>query len=161
MTGRPTPMTTSPSPAPKLEEYDMSDCNAVHSPYRSGLTIDSIARENITPDNKPEIVKPFQRMVGGLNWLSVSTRPDLAVSVSLLSQFMHNPSSGHIRAGKRVLAWLSGTRNHSLRYTQEGRFTGSLINWVDKPAPTSLCETYTDANWAHRTPPIPVKTWWR
>jgi hypothetical protein len=125
----------------------MSDCNALRSPYRSGLTIDSIARDNITPDNKPEIIKPFQRMVGGLNWLSISTRPDLPVSMSLLSQFMQNPSSGHILAGKRVLAWLSRTRNHGLQYTQGGRFTEGQIGWVDKPAPTSFCETYTDANW--------------
>jgi hypothetical protein len=61
-----------------LDDFDMSDYNAVRSPYRSGLTIDSIARDDVAPDNKPEIVKPYQQMVGGLNWLSISTRPDLA-----------------------------------------------------------------------------------
>jgi hypothetical protein len=43
-----------------LEEFDLIDCNAVRSPYRSGLTMDSIARDHVPPDNKPEAVKPFQ-----------------------------------------------------------------------------------------------------
>jgi hypothetical protein len=130
-----------------LEEFDLIDCNAVRSPYRSGLTMDSIARDHVPPDHKPEVVKPYQRLVGGLNWLAISTRPDLAVSVSLLSQFMQDPSKGHMDAGKRVLAWLSGTRNHGLQFTQGGKFTENLIAWVDKPEPTSLAESYTDANW--------------
>jgi hypothetical protein len=130
-----------------LNKYNLTDCNAVRSPYKSGLPIDSIARDNILPDNKPEVVKPYQRLVGGLNWLAISTRPKISVSVSLLSQFMQNPSSGHVHAGKRVLAWLSGTHNHGLRYTQGGRFTESLVGWVDKSKPTALIETYTDANW--------------
>jgi hypothetical protein len=67
--------------------------------------------------------------------------------VSLLSQFMQDPSKGHMDAGKRVLAWLSGTRNHGLRFTQGGKFTENLIAWADKPEPTSLAESYTDANW--------------
>jgi hypothetical protein len=67
--------------------------------------------------------------------------------VSLLSQFMQDLSKGHMDAGKRVLAWLSGTRNHSLRFTQGGKFSENLVGWVDKPEPTSLAESYTDANW--------------
>jgi hypothetical protein len=58
-----------------LEEFDLIDCNAVRSPYRSGLTMDSIAWDHVPPDNKPEVVKPYQRLVGGLNWLAISTRP--------------------------------------------------------------------------------------
>jgi hypothetical protein len=50
-------------------------------------------------------------------------------------------------AGKRVLAWLSDTRNHGPWFTQGGKFTENLIAWVDKPEPTSLAQSYTDANW--------------
>jgi hypothetical protein len=39
-----------------LEEFGLIDCNAVRSPYRSGLTMDSIARDHGPPDNKPEVV---------------------------------------------------------------------------------------------------------
>jgi hypothetical protein len=130
-----------------LEKFGLINYNTVRSPYRSGLTMDSIARGHVPPGNKPEVVKPYKRLVGGLNWLAISTRPDLAVSVSLLSQFMQDSSKGHMDADKRVLAWLSGTPNHGLWFTQEGKFTENLIAWVDKPEPTSLAESYTDANW--------------
>jgi hypothetical protein len=76
-----------------LEEFDMLDSNAVRSPYRSGLTMDYIAQDHVPPNNKPEVLKPYQRLVGGLKWLAISTRPDLLVSVSLLSQFMQDPSN--------------------------------------------------------------------
>jgi hypothetical protein len=91
----------------------------------------------VAPHNKPEIVKSYQQIVGDLNWLSVS----------LLLQFMQNPSRGHILAEKQVLAWLSGTCNHGLRYTQGGRFTESLIGWVNKLQPSLFYETFTYADW--------------
>jgi hypothetical protein len=100
-----------------LEDFDLVDCNAVRSPYRSGFSMDSIARDHVPPGNKPEVVKPYQRLVGGLNWLAISTRPDLSVSVSLLSQFMQDPLKGHLDNGKRAFVWLSSTRNHGLRLT--------------------------------------------
>jgi hypothetical protein len=112
-----------------LDDFNISNCNTVRSPYLSCLTIDSIACDDVASDNKPEIVKPYQQMVGSLNWLSINTQPDLAMSVSLLLQFMQNPSSGHILANRWVLAWLSGTW-----YTQGGPFTVSLISWVDNPS---------------------------
>jgi hypothetical protein len=100
-----------------LEEFDLLNCNAVRSPYCSCLTMDSIARDHVPPDNKSEVVKPYQRLVSGLNWLAISAHPDPSVFVSLLFQFMQDPSKGHMDAGKDVLAWLSGTRNHSLWFT--------------------------------------------
>jgi hypothetical protein len=130
-----------------LEDFDLIDCNMVHSSYRSGLTMDSIARDHVPPGNKPGVVKPYQQLVGGLNWLAISSRPSLAVSMSLLSQFMQDPSKGHMDAGKRVLAWLPGTPNHGLWFTQGGKFNENLIAWVDKPEQTSLAESYTNANW--------------
>ena len=92
-----------------LEDHQMSDCNPVRSPYRSGLVIDSIPHDGCDPLFKPDIVKPYQRLVGGLNWLSTSTRPDLCVAVCLLSQFSHNPSEGHLDAARYVLRYLQGT----------------------------------------------------
>jgi hypothetical protein len=141
-----------------LEEFDLIDCNAVRSPYRSDLTMDLIARDHVPPDNKPEIVKPYQRLVGGLNWLAISTRPDLAVSVSLLSQFMQDPSEGHMDAGKRVLAWLSSTWNHGLRFTHGGNSLRTSSPGLTNPSqllwPKATPMRIEDL----KTPPIPVRT---
>jgi hypothetical protein len=67
---------------------------------------------------------------------------------------MQNPSSGHLNTGKRVLAWLSGARNHGLRYTQGGQFIEGLVlvGWVDKLKPTHI--SHRDIHW-HQ-----LGTWW-
>ena len=130
-----------------LEDHQMSDCNPVRSPYRSGLVIDSIPHDGCDPLFKPDIVKPYQRLVGGLNWLSTSTRPDLCVAVSLLSQFSHNPSEGHLDAARYVLRYLQGTKDYGVRFTQNRCFTDHIEDWVHRPLGTSECIAFTDANW--------------
>lgn len=49
----------------------------------------------------------YRRLVGRLIYLSV-TRPDLAYSVYILSQFMHHPREEHWEAALRVVHYLKG-----------------------------------------------------
>jgi hypothetical protein len=102
-----------------------------------------------TPDKKPHLVKPYQQLVGGLNWLSLNSRPELTVLVSLLSSHLQNPSGSHMTAAKHVLAWLSGTRNHGICLTQGGSFAAGLVSWIDHADDinTPLSQNFADANW--------------
>jgi hypothetical protein len=45
---------------------------------------------------------PYREAVGSLNYCAVAMRPDITFSVSLLAQFMENPSRIHWEAVKRV-----------------------------------------------------------
>jgi hypothetical protein len=130
-----------------LDDLNLTDCNPVKSPYRSGLVINSIPHDGMAPEDKPDIVKPYQRAVGGLNWLATSTRPDLSVCVSLLSQFSHNPSEGHLEGVKHVLKYLKGTKDWGIRFRQNDHFTASLPEWTQRPPGSSECIAFTDANW--------------
>ncbi|XP_050896227.1 uncharacterized mitochondrial protein AtMg00810-like [Lathyrus oleraceus] len=49
----------------------------------------------------------YQRFVGKLIYLS-HTRPDIAFSVSVVSQFMHSPFEEHLEAVYRILRYLKG-----------------------------------------------------
>ena len=49
----------------------------------------------------------YQRLVGRLIYLS-HTRPDIAFSVSMVSQFMHVPGPEHFEAVYRILRYLRG-----------------------------------------------------
>ncbi|XP_071626304.1 uncharacterized protein [Temnothorax longispinosus] len=59
---------------------------------------------------------PFQRLIGALMYLAVSTRPDIAYAVNFLSQFNTNYSTEHWLAAKRILRYLRGTEGHGLMY---------------------------------------------
>ena len=78
-------------------------------------------------------MKSFQRLVGGLNWLSLCTRPEITVATRLLSSHNIKPSQGHYDSAKYVLQWLGGTRNFGIRFTQGGDFAKAITSWVDKP----------------------------
>ncbi|XP_043471732.1 secreted RxLR effector protein 161-like [Leptopilina heterotoma] len=71
---------------------------------------------------------PYQSLIGALIYLVVSTRPDIAYTISVLSQFNVNPGRMHWVAAKRVLRYLRSTSDHGLTFkkTQE-----KLIGFVD------------------------------
>lgn len=76
--------------------------------------------------------EPYQRLVGKLIYLTL-TRPDITYTVHVLSQFMHQPTSAHFQAAKRVLRYLSNTINQ-----------GILL--ASKSAAT--LQAYCDSDWA-------------
>jgi hypothetical protein len=124
-----------------LENHGMEECNAVDSPYRSGFVIDRIPDDGVPVKQKTRLVKRYQSLVGGLLWLQRHTRPDISTAVSLLSCYSHNPSAGHYEAAKRVLAYLQGTLDRGIRFTQGGPPVSVNVSFPTTDG------TYTDANW--------------
>ncbi|GKV48156.1 hypothetical protein SLEP1_g54984 [Rubroshorea leprosula] len=61
------------------------------------------------------------------------TRPDLSFAVNRLSQFMHQPTTVHWQAAKRVLRYLRGTCFHGL---------------LLRPQPSLSLHAFSDADWA-------------
>jgi hypothetical protein len=101
-----------------IDQFRMQDCNAVGSPFRSGMVIDRLTHDGIPPADKPNLVKDYQKLVRGLNWLACSTRPDITAAVSLLSRHLTNPSQPHMDSARYALAWLKGTADHGICFTQ-------------------------------------------
>ena len=58
----------------------------------------------------------YRGLVGCLNYLSTTTRPDIAFGSHLLSSFLENPGLAHWVAAKHVLRYLQGTKSHKLSY---------------------------------------------
>ncbi|XP_062710954.1 uncharacterized protein LOC134288990 [Aedes albopictus] len=76
----------------------------------------------------------FRQLVGGLQFLAQSTRPDIAYAVNSVSTFSGNPGEPHWTAAKRILRYLKGTLNTKLVYQKK---------------PDSLFEGYSDADWGN------------
>jgi hypothetical protein len=95
------------------------------------------------------LVKKYQSLVGGLLWVQRHTRPDISTAVCLLSSYSHNPTADHYEAGKRVLAWLQGTIDRGIRFTQGGTSTSVNVSFPIDPnsAFPTTDGVYCDANW--------------
>jgi len=58
----------------------------------------------------------YQQRVGSINFSAVNTRPDISKAVSILSQFLQNPSPTHIAAADRTLEYLIGTKYWAIEF---------------------------------------------
>jgi len=66
-------------------------------------------------------------------YLAISTRPDIAYSVGVLSRFSANPGPQHWAAVKHLFRYLKGTLDYKLTYSPD-------------PTSSSLFTTYSDAD---------------
>lgn len=97
----------------KLEEFGMVNCRPVKSPCA--------AKKILSPGTPKEIEAakdlPYQALVGSLQWLAHTTRPDIAYAVSQLSSFNSSWTLSHWTAAKRVLRYLRYTQLQTITYT--------------------------------------------
>jgi hypothetical protein len=126
--------------------------NAVSSPkmtpYRSGLPIDSIPKQQSTisnPENE-KLQSKFRSLMGMLNWLSISTCPDLTMVHSLLASATESPSRAHLEALRHVGRYVKANTDYGISFSSHSN--AALESFVEfplddinlKPHPTALCQ---------------------
>src|SRR5665213_1620242 len=77
-------------------------------------------------------------MIRSLMYLMIGTRPDIAATVSIISQFVSNQTTLHHQAAKRILRYLKGMINMKLNFEK-------LNSDKESKLPTLI--DYSDANW--------------
>ena len=82
---------------------------------------------------------PYIHAVGSLMYLAISTRPDIAYTVGVLSRFSPNPGPPHWLAVKHLFRYLKGTLDYKLTYSPTS---------CSAPHQSELFLTYSDA--AHK-----------
>ena len=97
-----------------LEETGMLDCKFVNIPMDSNVKFVLGKGE---PLRDPGI---YRRLVGKLNYLT-NTRPDIAFSVSVISQFLQSPCDSHWDAMIRILRYIKGTPGQGVLYENRGQ----------------------------------------
>jgi hypothetical protein len=73
----------------------------------------------------------YRSLVGALNYLSVTTRPDITFAVSLLSQYLNQPGTQHWEAGVQVFRYLKGTRDIGLKLIKNSTPEDKLVGYAD------------------------------
>eukprot|EP00961_Rhodomonas_salina_P214077 2890941-Rhodomonas_salina.1 len=102
-----------------IEHFNMVGCKPVSTPAEPNSHLVK-GDQPQTPDKT--VVRDYQRLIGGLMYLSCFTRPDISHAVNQCSKFMSNPRPSHVIAAKRILHYLAGTKHLKLTY-----------KWSDNP----------------------------
>lgn len=79
----------------------------------------------------------YRKLIGMLFYVSIHSRPDISVSISILSQKVQNPTKIDLDEVKRVIKYLKGTKNFKLRLSNKSE-NSDLV-------------AYSDADWAEDT----------
>ena len=109
-----------------LRRAKMADAKPVATPMSSTQVLTLNSGDLLSDPSEYRVI------VGSLQYLGL-TRPDIAFPVNRLSQFMHQPTSTHWEAAKRVLRYLAGTADKGIFFSANTPFN---------------LHAYSDADWA-------------
>ena len=131
--------------------------NTPQTPYRSGYPVDTIPPKDYPLHTQEKLIKKMQFLIGSLNWIAISTRPDISTIVAFLSKFTHHPTQSHIDSAIRVVKYLKGTKHLSISFSTNANKT--LSAFVNFPIQNDELTALTDANWGpqDQANPGPVK----
>lgn len=121
-----------------LEETGMSGCRPADTPMELNAKL-------WEKGNVPVDIGRYQRLVGKLIYLA-HTRPDIAFSVSVVSQFMHSPYEEHLEAVYRILRYLKSNPGKGLYFKKTNDRDVSIFtdaDWagsvIDRKSTTGYC----------------------
>ena len=82
----------------------LSDVTTIPTaPYRNGFPMDSIPTPTIHNNDQDKLTKTMHQLVGSLNWLAISTRPNISTITNMIVKYTSAPSKQHIQAAKQVI----------------------------------------------------------
>lgn len=114
-----------------LSDYKMDSAKHSKIPMDVGYIKSHESESKLLPNNND-----YRRIVGSLLYLTVNTRPDISVAVSILSRKICNPTEQDLTELKRILKYLSSTKDLKLK-------VGNNL-----PESETILEGYADADWA-------------
>jgi len=108
----------------------MAECKMVNVPLAGHFILSKIQ----CPSSDIEALKmenvPYANVIGTIMYSMISTRPDLAYSISLLSRYMSNPGKSHWEALKYVLKYINSSLQVGLNFEKRSN-TLDLVGYVD------------------------------
>ena len=112
-----------------LKRFDMDKCKPVSTPLEKGRKF-----QHLSENEKPIDVQRYQMIFGCLTHTAMTTRPDLATAVGILSKYMSKPGKDHWTGVKRILQSIQGTLNYGLIFSADDSnnllFGNSDADWT-------------------------------
>ena len=113
-----------------LRTFDMWDnVKTVATPMEPGTRL---VKADCPESPDPVLQRRYRGIVGSIGFLVQMTRCDLAFAYGQLSQFLHCPGPVHLLAAERALAYVRGTSDFGLCYSDLGAGRRNVLTgWVD------------------------------
>jgi len=111
-----------------VQRAGMGKCKPINTPLATSEKLSAIDGVKLGPDDATR----FRSVVGALQYLTL-TRHDISFSVNKVCQILHQPTTMHWSAVKRILRYVQGTLNLGLKV---------------RPSQSMMVSAFSDADWA-------------
>ncbi|GIL88635.1 hypothetical protein Vretifemale_16557 [Volvox reticuliferus] len=115
-----------------VERFGLADAQPEAVPMKPNLVQLTAQGIGVVEQEPFEDATKYRALVGGLMYLAVVTRPDIAQAVYRLARYMSKPVPAHWEAAKAVLRYVKGTATYGIVYSRSEQLFG-----------------YADADWAN------------
>ena len=113
-----------------LETFKMNDCRPIGTPLEENF---KISKNDCPQEGSEEQLRMrktnFRSWIGCLNYLALSSRPDICFAAIALSSFVESPGEVHWKSDKRILRYLRETMNQTLTFREIQNL--DLLNFSD------------------------------
>ena len=96
--------------------FDIMNAKPPQMPLLEGIHLEK-APDNYTAGDK--FHQHYQAIIGSLIYLMISSRSDIAWSITHLSQYMQNSMQQYVDVCKHIFCYLQGTTNAQITYDSE------------------------------------------
>nr|GEX83056.1 retrovirus-related Pol polyprotein from transposon TNT 1-94 [Tanacetum cinerariifolium] len=105
-----------------IKRFGMDKCNPVGNPTEHKV------KPSKHDEGKAVDSTLFKSLIGSLRYLTC-TRPDILCVVGLISGFMEEPTTKHLKIAKRILRYIKGTVDYGMFYSTSEDF--KLVGYSD------------------------------
>lgn len=168
-----------------LVKFGMQNCKPLSTPMDVNFKSDILKRER---SESPEIEAKCRALIGSLMYIMLCSRPDLCISISILSRYQSCASQDLWVALKRILRYIQGTLDVSLIFENKNysniiegfsdsdwggdrvdrksttgyifKFFGCTVSWASRKQPTVALST-TEAEYIALSLAVSEACWLR
>jgi hypothetical protein len=97
-----------------IDKFKMANCNPKSIPSDPNVHLRKGTKDQEVNMPADPLLNRYREIIGGIMYLAVSTRPDVAQALNVLARFSENPQKEHLTAAGHLLAYLKKTTAYGL-----------------------------------------------
>jgi len=111
--------------------------------------------------DQQKLIGVYHTWLRMVNWLTISTHPDLATITSLLASYQCTPNPGHLDGLKHVGKYIKAMADHGLLFSSQCTMSlGVFVHFPlqDLNLAALAVHAFADVNWGPQNASVPTPT---